>query len=1030
MSSEKRFNLSEWALNNQALVRYFLILLFIGGIFSYFNLYQREDPPFTVRQMVVTVQWPGATAKQMENQVVDKIEKKLITLPDLDFVKSTVKPGMAIFDVILKENFPAKDVPEHWYQVRKKITDMQSELPEGVAGPYFNDEFSDVYTNLYAFEGDGYNYEELRRIVENVKREMLTVPGVEKADLMGVQDEQITLSLSTSKIAALGISLQQIHNALVAQNAVNPTGSFNTAGDDIPLRVTGNFDSIEQIKALPIAINGKVFRLADIAEIKREFIDPPQSKIHHNGKPAIIMGVVLNKKVDIIATGDLVAAKYAEIKTKLPIGISDAVVTNQTEVVRDSVRSFVRSLAEAVIIVMAVSFISLGLSAGIIVAITIPLVLAITFMLMQAVGVNLERISLGALIIALGLLVDDAIIAIEMMILKMEEGYGKFQAACFSYKATALPRLCGTSITAAAFIPVGLNDSSTGEYVFSLFVVVGISLMVSWLVAGVFTPYLAFKLLPLGKYQKPGEVHEKDATFKKPFYMKFIRFLDWVLIHKKIVVFGTLGVFVLSLAVFSTAVKQQFFPSSDRRELMVDMWLPQEVSIYNTESQAMRLEKLIMQESSVEYVTTFIGAGAPRYYLPLDVQSPNINFAQLLVMSKPEQREIAMEHIQKIIDAEFHDVRGRVNRLELGPPVGYPVQFRVSGPNPVELKKIALQVESIIRADSDTVNVNNDWGEDLKSLRLVVNQSKAQEIGVSSTDLELQLNMLLSGTTVTNYFDEDQTIPLVARLDNRERTQVNSILNNFMIQTATDKFVPVGQIAKLEFITEDSLKYRRNRVPTITVRADVVDGASGNDITLKLDPELKELEKKLPLGYHITYGGSQESSDKASASLNKVFPMVLILIFTLLMLQLRSIKLSLLVVASAPLGLIGVTIALLVFNAPFGFVALLGVLALMGIIMRNSVILIDQIENDLKGGEKPFTAVKFATVRRFRPILLTAAAAILGLVPLTHSPFWGPMAVAMMGGLLVATILTLVFLPALYALVYKIRPEIDGGTHA
>lgn len=1023
--SLKDTNLSEWALKNQPLVTYFLILLFVAGFFSYNSLNQREDPDFTVKTMVVQVMWPGATEQQMEDQVVDKIEKKLLELPTLDYTSSQIRPGYAIINVNLGDTVRGRDVSDSWYQVRKKISDIRYTLPSGVQGPFFNDEFGDTYSNILAFQADGYNYEELRRVTEDVKRELLSVDGVMKVDLMGTQPEQISVNLSSAKLAAQGVSLQQVLQAIQSQNAVNSAGSFTTNGDDIPVRVTGNFENIEQVKSLPIAVNGKVFRFGDIADIKREFVDPPSTLIHFQGKSAILMGVVLNKKADVIQTGKSIEEKYQIIKQKLPVGIEEHMVTNQPDVVKESVHEFVKGLFEAVVIVLIVSFISLGWRTGIVVAISIPLVLSVTFLLMQICGIDLQRISLGALVISLGLLVDDAIIAVEMMVLKLEEGYDKFSAATFAYTSTAFPMLSGTLITVAGFLPVGINSSTTGEYVFSLFAVVGISLVVSWVVAVIFTPYLGFHLLPAEKFKEMAGKHGHGDVFDKPFYKKLKVILSQIINYKKTVVFATVALFALSLVLFKLFVAQQFFPSSDRPELMVDMWLPQSASIYNTESQASRLENLVLKESGIDNVTTFIGTGAPRFILTLDVQQPNINFAQLLIKTKDfKNREIVLKKINTILATQFPDVQGRVKRLELGPPVGYPVQFRISGPDPLQIMKITSQVESIMRANPYTMNVNYDWGEDLKSLRLVVNQSKAQEMGVSSSDLELQLNMLLSGTTTTYLFDKDETIPIVAQLDKSERVMVNN-LSNMMIQTARGNFVPVGQIAKVEFKPEASLKYRRNRVPTITIRSDIVDGVQGNDVTKQIYPKLQALEKTLPLGYHISFGGSLESSAKAQQAINSVYPLMFIIIITLLMLQLNCFKRSMLVVATAPLGMIGVTFALILLNAPFGFVALLGVIALLGIIMRNSVILIDQIESDIKSGESAYEAVRMSVLRRFRPIVLTAAAAILGMIPLVKSAFWGPMAVSMMGGLFVATLLTLVFLPALYAWVFKVHEPVS-----
>ncbi|MEN9946392.1 MAG: hypothetical protein RLZZ293_778 [Pseudomonadota bacterium] len=1018
--SLKDINLSEWSLKNQPLVRYFLILLFIAGLWSYNQLNQREDPDFTVKSMVISVQWPGSTEQQMEEQVVDKLEKKLLELPTLDNTSSQIRPGVAFITVNLGDTVRGRDVSDSWYQVRKKLGDIRNTLPQGVQGPFFNDEFGDTYSNIYSFYGDGYNFEELRRIIEDVKREVLTIDGVEKVDLIGTQSEQITINLSSAKLSTMGVSLQQVLNIIQSQNAVNASGSFNTSGDNIPVRVTGNFENLDQVRSLPIAVNGKIFRLGDISEVKREFVDPPSTLIHYDGKPVILMGIVLNKNADVIKTGAKIEQKYAEIKQKLPIGIQESVVTNQPEVVHDSIQEFIKGLIEAVIIVLVVSFISLGFRTGIVVAISIPLVLSVTFMVMKLIHIDLQRISLGALIIALGLLVDDAIIAVEMMVLKMEEGYDKFKAATFAYTSTAFPMLSGTLITVAGFLPVGMNSSTTGEYVYSLFAVVGISLVVSWIVAVVFTPYLGYHLLPIEKFQQHANTSGHDV-FNRPFYQKLKRCLAIIIQYKRTVVMATLGIFVLSLVLFKLFVAQQFFPASDRPEVMVDMWLPQSASIYQTKAQAERFEKLAMQESGVEAVTSFIGVGAPRFILTLDVQQQNPNFAQLLIKTKGgKAREIVINHLNKIMEMQFPDVRGRVKRLELGPPVGYPVQFRISGTDPDALMQIVAQVEKIMRANPYVKGVNYDWGDDLKSLRIVVNQSKAQDIGISSSGLEQQLNMLLSGTSMTYYFDHDETIPLIAQLDKTERMQVNN-LSNLMVQTAKGDFIPVGQIAKIEFAPEPSLKYRRSRVPTVTVRADVVDGVQGNDITMQLYPKLQQIAKTLPLGYHIEFGGSLESSAKAQSAINAVYPVMLLIVVTLLMLQLNSFKRALLVIATAPLGMIGVTLSLILLNAPFGFVALLGVIALLGIIMRNSVILIDQIENDIIAGDTPYEAVQLSVLRRFRPIILTATAAILGMVPLVTSVFWGPMAVAMMGGLFVATLLTLVFLPALYAWVFKVN---------
>ena len=950
---------------------------------------------------------------------MDKIEKKLLELSTLDYTQTFIKPGYAQITVNLRDSSSTQEAVDSWYQVRKKIGDIQGTLPKGVVGPFFNDEFGDTYSNIFSFTGDGYNPEELRRVVENVKRELLQIPGVEKADLLGTQTEQISVDMSTSRIAALGVDLSQVIAAIQNQNAIRSSGVFDTKGDRFILRVSGNFTNLEDIRNLPLSVDGKVFRLGDVAVINREFAQPPTVIIHQNGTPTILLAMTTKKSADVIETGKEIEEMITQLKPKLPLGIKVTQVTNQAEVVTESIHEFTKSLTEAVVIVLAISFLSLGIRTGIVVAISIPLVLAITFLIMYIYHIDLQRISLGALIISLGLLVDDAIISVEMMMLKLEEGFDKFKAATFAYTSTAFPMLTGTLITIAGFLPVGLAKSSTGSYVFTMFAVVAIALIASWVVAVIFTPYLGFHLLPT--IAKEHQHHDEHAALEKPFYKKFKNLLLWVVRHKLLVVVATFGIFAGSIVLFGAFVQQQFFPPSNRNEILVDMWLPQGASIYNTQVNATSFEKIVQAQKGVKSVTTFIGIGAPRFYLSLDQQNQNINYAQLLIMTENTQaRTRIRDTLDDILSKQYPNIRARVIFLENGPPVGYPVQFRVSGSDPSLVRKYANQVEDIMRQNKSVLNVNDDWGEDLKSLRFVVDQSKAQTLGISSADLENQLNSIISGQSVTDYYDRDETLSLVARLDKAERDRVQEV-SNLMVQTANNKFIPVGELAKLEFYPETSLRYRRSRVPTITVRSDLSGDAQGNNVSLQIFPKLKELEKTMPLGYHITIGGSLESSKKAQDSINAVMPLTIIAVLTLLMLQLKSFSQMGMVVLTAPLGMIGVALALIVFNAPFGFVALLGVIALFGIIMRNSVILIVQIEDHIKAGEPPLDSIVNATLLRFRPIALTALAAVLGMIPLARDQFWGPMAKAMMGGLTVATALTLVFLPALYALVFKVK---------
>ncbi|AXK38455.1 efflux RND transporter permease subunit [Crenobacter cavernae] len=1016
-----RFNLSAWALNNRPLVRYLMVVLMVAGLWAYTQLGQKEDPEFTFKAMVVQVNWPGATAAEMERQVADKVEKKLMELPELDYVKTFVKPGEAQMVLMLRENTPGKAVPQVWYQVRKKLSDIRHTLPADIRGPYFNDEFGDTFGNIYAFTGDGFSDEDLRRVLEDVKREALRVPDVGKVDLVGVQDERITVNLSTAKLASLGLDARTIWNALSEQNAMSPAGTFDTASDRIWVRATGAYNSADAVANTPITANGKTFRLADIATVERRFADPASFRMRYGGKPALGLAISMKDGGDVLKLGQNLDALMAHVKTKLPIGVEIHAVSDQPKVVEHSVDEFMKSLVEAVVIVLAVSFLSLGLRTGIVVSLSIPLVLAMTFLAMYFFEIDLQRISLGSLIIALGLLVDDAIIAVEMMALKLEEGWKRFDAATYAYTSTAFPMLTGTLVTAATFLPVGLAKSNAGEYVFSLFAVVGIALVVSWLVAVVFTPLLGYHLLR----EHAGTVHAHHDVYDKPFYRRFRATLEWCLDHRKTVIVATLAAFVLSIGAFKLFVAQQFFPASNRAELLVDLWLPQGASFEATEREVKKLEAKIKNDANVSGVASYVGGGSPRFYLPLDQQQQHLNYAQLMVMTKDETvREDVKKKLEHLFDTDFPMVRGRVSRLENGPPVGYPVQFRVMGEDHDEVRAIAAQAEAIVRAHPAARHVNNDWGEQAKALKVEVDQDKARALGISTQALSRQLALLISGTSVTDYREGDRTLAVVARLNPGERRDVAS-LGDLMIQTASGRYVPLAQLGKIVYAPEESIIWHRNRLPAVTVRADAADGAQAPDIANALWPKMQALEQTLPFGYHIEMGGSVESSQQAQGAINAVAPLMVVTVLTLLMLQLKSFQRTLMVVLTAPLGMIGVTLTLIAFSAPFGFVAMLGVIALSGMIMRNSVILVEQIERDIEDGVERFDAVVGSTVRRFRPIMLTALAAILAMIPLTRSTFWGPMAVAIMGGLLVATVLTLLFLPALYAQWFKVNRPIN-----
>ena len=1005
-----KINLSAWALNHQQMIVFLLVLLSLAGVYSYQQLGQKEDPEFTVKTMVVQAYWPGTSARQMAEQVTDKLEKKLQEVAEIDYTSSYSKPGVTQIKVNLREDMPPAAVADVWYQVRKKLSDIQYSLPQGVRGPYFNDEFGDTFGNLYAITGDGFGYPELRDFADAARNEFLRVPDVNKVEFTGDQDQKIYVEASNAKLASLGIDPALIASTLASTNAVEAAGTVQTAAEQVRLAVTGEFDSVESIRNMGIRAGDRVFRLGDIAEVKRGVVDPPTSKMRFNGQEAIGLAVSMRKGGDVIRLGEQVTATVKHIQASLPVGVEIHAVSDQPRVVQESVHEFKKSLLEAVAIVLLVSFFSLGLRTGLVVALCIPLVLAITFLVMYFLDIDLQRISLGALIIALGLLVDDAIIAVEMMALKLEQGWDRVRAATYAYTATAFPMLTGTLITAAGFLPVGLAKSGSGEYVFSLFQVVGISLILSWIVAVLFTPYIGFKLLR--EHSSDGHVDE-DAVYQRGFYAKFRRVVDGCLAHRRLVIVVTLAAFAGSLALFGL-VPKQFFPASDRPELMVDLWLPQAATFEASEREVAALEARLRDDPDVVAVTSYIGSGSPRFYLPLDVQTPNLNLGELMVMTKGgEARERVLAKIQQMFDHDFPLVRGRVNRLENGPPVGYPVQFRVFGQDHRQVQAIADQVADIMRADTRLRRVNQDWGEQLKLLRVEIDQDKARQLGITSRQIQDALQTSLSGRNVTQYREADKGIDVVARLVAPERTDLNN-LKDAKIYLRDGKFVPVSQVARLALDSEDSVLWRRNRVPTITVRADVA-GAEAPDVTLALKPKLDELANSLPLGYGIDIGGALESSDKAHASIFAVMPLMVVAVLLLLMLQLQDMKKMALVLLTAPLGMIGVSLLLATFRIPFGFVSMLGVIALAGMIVRNSVILVVQIDHDLERGLPLWDAIVESAVRRLRPIVLTALAAILAMIPLTRSVFWGPMAWAIMGGLFVATLLTLLFLPALYA---------------
>jgi Cation/multidrug efflux pump len=1020
-----RFNLSAWALNHRSLIGFLMVLLLAAGTLSYNQLGRAEDPDFTFKVMIVRANWPGATAREMELQVTDKIEKKLQETPYLYYVRSYSKPGESTIFVNLRDDTPPKLVSDIWYQVRKKVSDIRHTLPQGVQGPFFNDEFADTFGTIYAFTADGFTHRELKDYVEDVREEVLRIKDVSKAELLGVQPEKIFIEFSHKKLANLGISPQQILNVIQQQNSQTASGVIQTASDRIATRVSGDIETARGLAELSIQANGRLIRLGDIADIKRDYADPPSPRFRYNGQEAIGLAISMAKGGNMIALGEALKETMARLKADMPVGIEVYQVADQPTVVQRSIAEFMKVLFEAVAIVLAVSFLSLGLRSGVVVMLCIPLVLAITFVCMQIFGIDFHRISLGALIISLGLLVDDAIIAVEMMQVKMEQGFDRFSAASFAYTSTAFPMLTGTLITAAGFVPVGFAKSAAGEYTFSIFAVVTISLLVSWGVAVIFTPFIGYKLLP---DPKPGKHGHGDEVYQRGIY-RFVRpVIEWCVRRRWIVIAATIGLFFASVAGFGL-VQQQFFPASNRPELMVDLRLPQGASIAATQQEALRLEALLDGDEDIINYTTYVGSGAPRFYLPLDIQLANDNFAQVVVLTKGDaERERVRDKLIKAFQEDFTLLRGRVNRLENGPPVGFPVQFRVSGPDPMEVRRIAYQVGDIMRANPNTRDVNLDWDELSKVVKLDVDQAKARLLGISSQDLATTLNSIVSGITVTQYREGRELIDVVARAEAAERLSLNGIKDINVAGAESARPVPLSQVAEISYGLEEGIIWRRDRQPVITVRADIVDGIQAPVVSKQIDPKLDELRAKLPPGYRIVMGGAIEESAKANASIGAVVPVMIGIMVTLLMVQLQSVSRMLLVLLTAPLGLIGVTLGLLTFNVPFGFVAMLGAIALAGMIMRNSVILVDQIEQDIRRGEQQWDAIVNATLRRFRPIVLTALAAILGMVPLSTSNFWGPMAFTIIGGLLVATLLTLLFLPALYAAWFRVkRPDKVGG---
>jgi len=1012
----KDFNLSEWALTHRAFTGFLMALLLLGGIFAYFQLRQREDPEFTFRVMVVKTLYPGATALEVERQVTDRLEKKIQELPNLDFVRSYSKPGESVIFVTPREDTPPKDIPELWYQVRKKVGDIRITLPPGIVGPFFNDEFGDTYSLLYAFSGEGYSYAELKQVVDAARQQLLRFKDVEKVDLIGLQDERIYVEFSDKKLAELGLDASTIAEALQAQNGLTPAGTVTSLQRNLPLRLTGSFNSVESMANLAVRVEGRTFHVGDFATVTRGYIDPSEFKMRFNGKEVIGLGVTMNKKGDVLELGKTLEVTMSRIEEELPVGIDVQRVADQSRVVQTAIGEFTRTFFEALAAVLLVSFLSLGFRTVSVVALTVPLVLAGTLLCMLLFGMEIHRISLGALILALGLLVDDAMIAIEMMARKLEEGWDRIRAATYAYRATAFPMLTGTLITIAGFLPVGLAKSAAGEYTVAIFQVVGISLMLSWIGAVVFTPYLGFLVL---------KVQAHDGTlgqdlFDTPFYNRLRRWVDACVEHRKTVIIGTVALFGVGVATL-IQVPQQFFPLSNRPEVIIDLWLPEGSAFTHTEAAAKRMEALLAKDEDVVSYAAYLGGGTPRFFLLIVQQLANTNLAEFVVMTKDnDARERVMHRIRLAFATDFPDVRGRVMRLNVGPPMDYPVVFRVFGEDPTLLRSLADRVADVVRANPHTRDVNDDWHERIPSFRLVLDQEKARALGVSTSSLSQALQAHYSGVPVGQFREDDKLIDIVWRAKENLRVTADG-LPNVTVRTANGRSAPLAQFVQFETVFEDGVRWRRNRFPAISVRADVADGMLAPDVAAQIIPQLKSIEAQLPAGYFIETGAAKEDAWIAQKSILIWIPLVVIATLVLLMVQLQNLSRTFLVFVTAPLGVIGAAFALLLFGAPFGFVALLGIIALAGMIMRNSVILVDQIEQDEQAGRDTWSAIVESTVRRFRPILLTAAAAILAMIPLSRNDFFGPQAIAIMGGLTVATALTIFFFPALYAAWFKVE---------
>ena len=1012
----RRLNLSEWAVRHQALTLFLIVATLVAGAFSYVKLGRAEDPSFTIKLANVTAIWPGASAREMQDQVSDRIEKKLQELPYFDRVQTYTKPSFTAMQVIFKDTTPPSQVPWLFYLLRKKLNDIRADLPSNLIGPDVNDEFGDVDSVQYMITGEGATYAQLKTIAEGLRQRLLKAPDVVKVNLYGVQGQRIFVEFSQPKLASLGVTPQAIFDSLARQNAVAASGVFETEANRIPVRVSGALTGAAAVAETPVEANGRVFRLGDVADVTDGFKDPPDFLVRYGGKPALAVGVVMAKGGNILTLGETLKHVMTEVRAATPVGIEFTQIADQPKVVEEAVGEFTRSFVEALAIVLLVSFLSLGLRTGVIVALSVPLVLSVVFVVMNMLGLDLQRITLGALIIALGLLVDDAIIAVEMMVVKMEQGVDRVKAATYAWDSTAFPMLTGTLVTAAAFLPVGFAPSTSGEYAGGIFWVVAIALIASWFVAVVFTPYLGVKLLP---NLTSRHSHDEEEIYHTRPYRALRRVIGWSVDNRLIVVAATVGLMIVA-AVGYTRVPKQFFPISDRTEIFFQMRMPEGTAIGVTQKTAEKAEAMLAGDPDITHFSTYIGQGSPRFWLGLNPQLPNEAFAEIVVVARdvPARERVKKKLDKAISDGALSEARVRVDRFNYGPPVGFPVQFRVMGSDPLEVRDIAYRVRDIMRADSAVRDPHLDWNERMPSVRLELDQDRARALGLTPQDLANSLQMLISGATVTTVRDGVEKVDVVARAVKSERADL-AHLGDLTVTTRSGASVPVSQVAKIVYEHEDAILWRRSRDTAITVRSDVIDGVQPPDVSLRVWPQLAGLIAQLPPGYRIERGGAVEESAKANTAIATVVPLMIFVMLAIVMFQLQNFTRLALVMLSAPLGIIGSSLGLNISGAPFGFVALLGLIALAGMDMRNSIILVDQVRQDLERGMSYRDAIIESAVRRARPVVLTALAAILAMIPLSRSTFWGPMAIVIMGGLFVATFLTLLFLPALYALWFR-----------